>query len=482
MKDIWDKLREECGVLGVYDAGDIEDIISDTYYGLYALQHRGQESCGIAVNDGGVILLHKDVGLVSEVFSRDVLERLPRGKMTVGHCRYATTGTPSSINAQPLAVRHVKGSMALAHNGNLTNAAQLRREYELQGAIFHSTSDTEVIAYALTRERLRTASIQDAAVAVMGKLKGAYSLVIMSPQKLIALRDPQGFRPLCMGRLGKSVIFASESCALDAVGATFQRDVEPGEVIVVSGDGEVESIRTHCGETKPSFCAFEYIYFSRPDSVIDGTSVHIARQRAGALLALSYPAQADVVVGVPDSGLDAALGYAQQSGIPYGIGFLKNKYIGRTFIAPNQKQRENDVRIKLNPVAATVRDKRVVLVDDSIVRGTTSLKIVKLLREAGAREVHMRLSAPPFRYPCYFGTDIDSSENLIAYKHSVEEIADLIGVDSLGYLEVEDLPKLPENGCKGLCDACFTGRYPVEPPEEGSKSRFEAKFSELAVD
>ena len=304
----------------------------------------------------------------------------------------------------------------------------------------------------------------------------------MSPRKLIAARDPMGFRPLCMGRLGESVVFASESCALDAIGAHFVRDIDPGEVVVVSDGGSVESIRTHCQGAKRSFCVFEYIYFARPDSVIDGSAVHTARQRAGALLALSHPAQADVVVGVPDSGLDAALGYAQQSGIPYGIGFLKNKYIGRTFIAPNQKQRENDVRIKLNPIAATVRGKRVVLVDDSIVRGTTSLKIVRLLREAGAAEVHMRLSAPPFRYPCYFGTDIDSSENLIAFKHSVEEIAEMIGVDSLGYLPVEDLPRLPEGGCTGLCDACFTGVYPVEPPQPGAKSRFETKFSENTGD
>lgn len=482
MEPIWDKLHEECGVLGIYDAGDIEDIISDTYYGLYALQHRGQESCGVAVNDDGIIQLHKDVGLVSEVFARDVLERLPRGKMTVGHCRYATTGTRNAANAQPLVVRHVKGSMALAHNGNLTNAARLRRDYELQGAIFHSTSDTEVIAYTITRQRLRTPSIQEAVVAAMSELQGAYSLVIMSPRKLIAARDPMGFRPLCMGRLGESVVFASESCALDAIGAHFVRDIDPGEVVVVSDGGSVESIRTHCQGAKRSFCVFEYIYFARPDSVIDGSAVHTARQRAGALLALSHPAQADVVVGVPDSGLDAALGYAQQSGIPYGIGFLKNKYIGRTFIAPNQKQRENDVRIKLNPIAATVRGKRVVLVDDSIVRGTTSLKIVRLLREAGAAEVHMRLSAPPFRYPCYFGTDIDSSENLIAFKHSVEEIAEMIGVDSLGYLPVEDLPRLPEGGCTGLCDACFTGVYPVEPPQPGAKSRFETKFSENTGD
>jgi amidophosphoribosyltransferase len=314
----------------------------------------------------------------------------------------------------------------------------------------------------------------------MKKLKGAYSLVVMSPRKLIAARDPNGFRPLCMGKLGKSIIFASESCALDAIGAEFVRDIAPGEVVVVTDGGQVESIPALCGTEKESFCVFEYIYFARPDSVVGGTSVHLARRRAGALLALSHPAQADVVIGVPDSGLDAALGFAQQSGIPYGIGFLKNKYIGRTFIAPNQKQRENDVRIKLNPIAATVKGKRVVLVDDSMVRGTTSLKIVKLLREAGATEVHLRFSAPPFRYPCYFGVDIDSSENLIAYKHTLEEIVEIVGADSIGFLPVEDLPKLA--GEMGLCNACFTGNYPVEPPQAGSKSKFENKISQQTGD
>ena len=482
MEQVWDKLHEECGVFGVYSAGEIEDVVMDSYYALYALQHRGQESCGIAVNDDGVIHLTKNVGLVSDVFTKDVLERMPRGKMAVGHCRYATTGTKTSANAQPLVVRHVKGNMALAHNGNLTNAAELRRAYELQGAIFHSTSDTEVIAYTITRERLTAPSIQAAVVQAMDHLKGAYSLVIMSPRKLIAARDPNGFRPLCMGRMGDSVVFASESCALDAIGAQFVRDIEPGEVVVATAGGEVESIRTHCDSAPRSFCSFEYIYFARPDSAVDGVSVHLARQRAGALLAKAHPVEADVVVGVPDSGLDAALGYAQESGIPYGIGFLKNKYMGRTFIAPNQKQRENDVRIKLNPIASTVAGKRVVMVDDSIVRGTTSRKIVKLIREAGAAEVHMRLSAPPFLYPCYFGTDIDSSENLIAYKRSVEEIAAIIGVDSLGYLPVEDLPEMARGGACGLCDACFTGNYPVAPPRTREKSKFENKISANLVD
>ena len=305
----------------------------------------------------------------------------------------------------------------------------------------------------------------------MNDLKGAYSLVLMSPRKLVAARDPMGFRPLCMGQLGESVVFASESCALNAVGATFVRDIEPGEIVVVTDEG-IESIRTHCS-SKTSLCVFEYVYFARPDSVIDGASVHMARMRAGQYLAKEYPIEADVVIGVPDSGLDAALGYSLESGIPYGIGFLKNKYIGRTFIAPTQAQRENDVRIKLNPIAATVAGKRVVMVDDSIVRGTTSLKIIKLLREAGAKEVHMLLSCPPFLYPCYFGTDIDSSENLIAYNHTIEEIRQIIGADSLGFLSIEALGDVAP-GCKlGFCNGCFTGDYPVAPPARSQKNKFE---------
>ena len=478
---ITDKLHEECGVYGIYDkSGDVGDVVAATYYGLYALQHRGQESCGIAINDDGVISKHRDIGLVNEVFTKEVLASLPQGQMSLGHCRYATTGTRNRANAQPLVIRHIKGTMALAHNGNLTNAAELREEIELGGGIFHATSDTEVIAYTITKERLTAPSIEAAVVAAMNHLKGAYSLVVMSPRKLIAARDPLGFRPLCMGRLGESVIFASESCALDAIGATFERDIEPGEVVVVSEKG-IESNKTHCGKGS-ALCIFEYIYFARPDSVIEGSCVHQARQRAGAFLALEHPVQADVVIGVPDSGLDAALGFSKQSGIPYDIGFLKNKYIGRTFIAPSQKQRENDVRIKLNPIASAVRGKRVVLIDDSIVRGTTSLKIVKLLREAGATEVHMRLSSPPFLYPCYFGTDIDSSENLIAYKHTVDEIAKMIDVDSLGFLSLEALPKLAENTHCGFCDGCFTGKYPVEPPVQTEKDKFETKLSENCND
>lgn len=477
MNNLYDtKLHEECGVFGIYDKSGETDVSAATYYGLYALQHRGQESCGMAVNDGGIIQNHRDIGLVNEVFTKDVLAALGTGQMALGHCRYATLEQKTRANAQPLLVRHIKGTMALAFNGNITNSVELREQAEMSGGIFHSTGNAEIIAYAITRQRMNAKSIEDAVAAAMKDLKGAFSLVVMSPKKLIAARDPLGFRPLCMGEMNGAVVFASESCALDAIGASFIRDIEPGEVVVADENG-LRSIKTACGKGG-GLCCFEYIYFARPDSVIEGSSVHIARQRAGAFLALEHPVHADVVIGVPDSGLDAALGYARQSGIPYGIGFLKNKYIGRTFIAPTQKQRENDVRIKLNPIAATVKDKRVVLVDDSIVRGTTSLKIVKLLREAGAKEVHMRLSSPPFLYPCYFGTDIDSREKLIAYKHSIDEIRDIIGVDTLGYLSVEAIDKLADNTKCAMCKGCFTGEYPAEPPKKTAQDKFDKKLNE----
>ena len=469
-------LHEECGVFGLYTGTAHRHAAACAYHALYALQHRGQESAGIAINDDGVITSHKDVGLVSEVFTPETLARLGDGQMAVGHVRYATTGHKSRTNAQPLVINHVKGSMALAHNGNLTNAAELREQLELSGAIFHTTSDTEVIAYTITAQRLRTSSIEEAVDAAMDVVQGAYSLVIMSPRKLIAARDPQGFRPLCIGTLEDGgVVFASESCALDAIGAHFLRDVAPGEIVVVDEEG-MRSIPRHCGG-KSSLCVFEFIYFARPDSVIDGACVHEARLRAGAFLALEHPVQADIVIGVPDSGIDAAIGYARQSGIPYGVGFIKNKYIARTFIAPGQKAREDKVRIKLNPISSVVRGKRVVMIDDSIVRGTTSQRIVGLLREAGAREVHVRVSAPPFLHPCYFGTDIDSRDHLIACNHTVEEIAAIIGADSLGYLSVDSVHKLA-NGCGcTFCDGCFTGSYPVPVPEVREKFRFEQKLT-----
>jgi len=468
-------------VFGVYSPVT-NGVAATAYYGLFALQHRGQESCGIVVNDDGIFHTYKDLGLVNDVFTPEVIAGLGQGNMAIGHVRYGTTGGNDRTNSQPIVVNHIKGRMALAHNGNLVNSFELREELELSGSIFHTTSDTEVISYIITKERLQSASIEEAVSRAMYRVKGAYSLVIMSPAKLIAVRDAHGFRPLCYGKTedGRYIV-ASESCALDAVGATFIRDLRPGEILVIDKNG-IRSLTEHCNTAPPSLCVFEYIYFARPDSVIDGCSVHNARLRAGSFLALEHPVQADVVVGVPDSGLDAAIGYSRQSGIPYGIGLIKNKYIGRTFIAPGQKLREDKVKIKLNPVAETVRGKRVVLIDDSIVRGTTSSRIVKLLRDAVAKEVHMRVSAPPFLNPCYYGTDIDSQEHLIACHHTVEETAALIGADSLGYLSVEHARLLAagDRGT-GYCAACFDAKYPTEIPAQTNKNRFERKISEKKV-
>ena len=465
MSDFAYPLHEECGVFGIYDKAGTEDVAVAVYSALYALQHRGQESCGMAVNEDGVITGHRDLGLVNEVFTPQVMEtmRKPEARMATGHVRYATAGSRVRANAQPMIVRHGRGTMALCHNGNLTNAVQLRNALENDGAIFHGSSDTEVICYLLTRNRLRHKSIEQAVSATMEQLEGAYSLIIMSSTKLIAVRDPRGYRPLCIGTLpGGGYAFASESCALDAVGAALLRDVEPGEIVVADANG-LRSIKDHCSRKPSQMCVFEYIYFARPDSTIEGCSVHEARMQAGRFLAQENPVEADVVIGVPDSGLDAALGYAEASGIPYGIGFIKNKYIGRTFIQGNQKQRENSVRIKLNVIASTVRDKRVVLIDDSIVRGTTSARIIKLLRDAGAKEVHFRVSAPPFKYPCYFGTDIPDQKLLVATGRTVDQINEIIGADTLGYLSTEHVVQLaPGAGC-GFCTACFTGQYAVKP-------------------
>lgn len=471
-------IHEECGVFGIFSPEQTEaaDLV---YYGLYALQHRGQESCGIVVCDDGLFFSHKDVGLVGDVFSADNLARLPKGNMAVGHVRYGTTGGASRKNCQPIEVNHQKGRMALAHNGNLSNAFELRNRLELTGAIFHTTSDTETIAYIITKERLTAPSIEEAVSSAMNIIDGAYSLVVMSPAKLIAARDPYGFRPLCYGRRPDGTyVIASESCALTAVGAELERDLLPGEILVFSKNG-IESRKEHCNKKEKKTCIFEYIYFARPDSVIDGVSVHEARKRAGEILAECHPADADVVIGVPDSGLDAALGFSESSGIPYGIGLIKNKYIGRTFISPGQESRMDQVKIKLSAVEDTVRDKRVVLVDDSIVRGTTSGRIVKLLRDAGAKEIHMRISSPPFLHPCYYGTDIDSEEHLIACKYSVEEIAKIIGADTLGYLPAEKLNRLIDS--EHYCSACFDGVYPTAVPADAQKDRFERRLSEAKV-
>ena len=457
-------IHEECGVFGIFTPQEA-DVASYAYYALYSLQHRGQESAGIVVNDDGLFRSLRDTGLVSEVFPPEQLKSLGKGTIAVGHVRYGTTGSDNKRNVQPILVNHFKGRMALAHNGNLTNSRELRQELESRGSIFQTTTDSEVIAYIIVQERLNRGSIEEAVSAAMERIEGAYSLVLSSPTKLIAARDPHGFRPLCMGHLKDgSVVFAYESCALDAIGAEFERDIRPGEIVVVDTAG-VRSDTSHCGKAPKKLCVFEFIYFARPDSVIDGSSVHVARQRAGAFLALEHPVQADVVIGVPDSGLDAALGYARQSGIPYGIGFIKNKYIGRTFIQGSQKQRENSVRIKLNVVSSTVKGKRVVLVDDSIVRGTTSARIIKLLRDAGATEVHFMVSAPPFKYPCYFGTDIPDQKLLVATGRTVEQINEVIGADTLGYLSTEHVVQLAKDAKCGFCTACFTGEYAVKPDE-----------------
>ncbi|MBQ8163133.1 MAG: amidophosphoribosyltransferase [Clostridia bacterium] len=454
------------------------NVVSSVYYGLYSLQHRGQESAGIVVNDDGVFRTHKDSGLVNDVFTSEKLQKLGEGNMALGHVRYGTLKTKERVNAEPIVVNHVKGRMAIATNGRLVNAAALRRELELQGLIFHTNSDAEIISCIITKERLTASSIEEAVNRAMDKLEGGYTFVIMSPQKIVVARDEYGLHPICYGkRENGEYVIASESCALDSVGATFVRDIDPGEILVFSKDG-IKSIKDHCNKKPEALCVFEYIYTARPDSIISDCAVQMARKRAGAYLAKAHPVEADVVVGVPDSGLEAALGYAEESGIPYGIGLIKNKYIGRTFIAPGQNVREDKVRIKLNPVINTVKGKRVVLVDDSIVRGTTCARIVKLLRNAGAKEVHLRSSAPAYLNPCYYGTDIESKEALIACNHTIEEMKKIFDVDSLGYLPIEDVTKLGEGGkCKGYCTACFDGKYPTDIPELIT-NKFDYKISE----
>ena len=470
----FDKPNEECGVFGMYDL-DGKDVASSIYYGLFALQHRGQESCGIAVSDTkgpkGKVIAHKDMGLVHDVFSEETLERM-KGNIGVGHVRYSTAGASIRENAQPLVLNYVKGTLGLAHNGNLINANALRHDLEYTGAIFQTTIDSEVIAYHIARERLKTDSVEHAAVCACRKLKGAYSLVLMSPRKLIGARDPFGFKPLCIGKRDNAYILASETCALETIGAEFVRDVLPGEVVTITEDGTIHSDVSLCHpEKKEARCIFEYIYFARPDSHIDGISVYGSRIQAGRFLAMDSYVQADLVAGVPESGNAAALGYAMQSGIPYGTVFVKNNYVGRTFIKPKQSGRESAVRVKLNVLKEAVNGKRIILIDDSIVRGTTSDRIVKMLRDAGAAEVHMRISSPPFLWPCYFGTDIPSREQLIAYHRSVEEICKTIGADSLAYLRLERLNGLAEG--KGICTGCFNGEYPMEPPREDIRGEFD---------
>ncbi len=468
-------IHEECGVFGIYTKESSYDAATSCYFALYALQHRGQESCGIAVNDRGLIKCHKEIGLVSKAFNDEKIKALGHSNMAIGHVRYSTTGTTVVENAQPLFIKHHKGPLALAHNGNITNAQELRQKLESKGAIFHSSSDSEVIAYAITSNRLKTNSIEEAIKKTMKIIKGAYSLVLMSAQKLIAVRDTIGFRPLCMGKTKDgSIMFASESCAFSIVGGEFIRDVKPGEIIVVK-DGIITSDETFC-KRKPKLCIFEYVYFSRPDSVIEKNSVYKARLESGKILARECPANADVVVGVPDSGLIAAKGFSEESKIKYCDGFIKNKYIGRSFIEPTQSMRENVVKIKLNAIKPNVEGKKVVMIDDSIVRGTTCKRIVKILKNAGAKEVHVRIACPPFKNPCYFGTDIDSRDNLIACKMSLEEITNFIGADSLGFLSLNGLKKIVDTNNVDFCVGCFNGKYPEAPPKEPLKNKFDKKI------
>lgn len=472
--EVNDKLREECGVFGMYDFGGA-DVASSIYYGLLALQHRGQESCGIAVSDTngpkGKVSSYKDMGLVNEAFTPEIIEKL-NGDIGLGHVRYSTAGSSTRENAQPLVLNYVKGTLGLAHNGNLVNAPELRKELEYTGAIFQTTIDSEVIAYHIARERLNTKSVEQAVGRAMHKIKGAYSLIIMSPRKLVGARDPFGFRPLCIGKRDNAYVLASETCALDTVGATYIRDVLPGEIVTISKEKGIESDITHCiSDKEHARCVFEYIYFSRPDSYSDGVSVYNSRIMAGKFLAIDSPVDADLVVGVPESGNVAALGYSLQSGIPYGTAFIKNGYVGRTFIKPKQKNRESSVQVKLNALREAVVGKRIIMIDDSIVRGTTSDRIVRMLRDAGAKEVHMRVCSPPFLWPCYFGTDVPAREQLIAYNRTIEDIGKVIGTDSLDYLRVERLDEMVSN--LGICKGCFTGKYPMAPPVEDIRGDFQ---------
>ena len=465
-------MGEECGVFGAYDM-DGGDVAPSIYYGLFALQHRGQESCGIAVTDTyGERKIHsrKGLGLVNEVFDEEALQNLT-GNLGVGHVRYSTAVGSRAENAMPLVINYVKGVLAIAHNGNLTNAIELRHELEYTGAIFQTTIDSEVIAYHIARERLNVKKAEDAVKNAMKKIKGAYALVVTSPRKMIGARDPFGLKPLCIGKRDNTYFLASESCAISAVGGEFVRDVEPGEIVSFTKHGIKSDMSMAISPKKQARCIFEYIYFARTDSTIDNVNVYHSRILAGNALAESYPVEADLVVGVPDSGLVAAKGYSEKSGIPYGMAFHKNSYVGITFIKPKQSQRESSVKIKLNVIEEVVRGKRIVMVDDSIVRGTTCANIIKMLKKAGAKEVHVRISSPPFLYPCYFGTDVPSNEQLIAHSHTTEEIREMIGADSLGYMEIEKLKDMV--GDLGYCDACFTGDYPMEVPGKDISLAFE---------
>lgn len=454
------EIKEACGVIGIYNNDDL-NLSKDIYYGLFALQHRGQESCGMAISKGETVKSHKDMGLVSEVFDDAKIAEL-QGDIGIGHCRYSTTGNSEANNAQPLTMSFVNGTLAIAHNGNLVNATEIRQKLmEEQGAIFHTTIDSEIFAYLIAKKEAETHLLETAIRKATDLVAGSYALLVMSPKKLVGIRDPLGIKPLCIGIKENSYILASETCAIEAIGGKVVRDVDPGEIVVIDKNG-LTSIQR---EDKPPCyhpCIFEYIYFARPDSIMDGQSIYESRYLAGRILAQRYPVDGDVVIAVPDSGIDAAIGYSEESGIPYGIGLIKNRYIARTFIQPDQAHREESVRIKLNVLEHAVKDKKVILIDDSMVRGTVSRGIIKMMKRAGAKEVHMRISAPPFTWPCFYGIDLPEKKQLTACNHTIEEIRQQLQADSLGFFYVEDLPRIiPNCHLKGHCDACFTGNYPV---------------------
>ena len=465
IKPAFDSANEACGVFGIYKKDDFVEAADAVFYGLYALQHRGQESAGIAISRGGIIDHFKGMGLVAEVFKPEILSQVYGAKIAVGHVRYSTTGRSALCNAQPLVISYRNGTLALTHNGNLINAASLRSELEDSGAIFQTTIDTEVVANLLAR--YAHLGIVDAIKETMKKVRGSYAMTVMTKDKLIGIRDPLGIRPLALGRINETYVLASETAAFDAIDAEYIRDVEPGEIIEITEEG----LTSHSmgAAERTALCIFEYVYFARPDSNIDGVSVYEARERAGAMLAKRYPVDADIVSGVPDSARPAALGYAEESGIVYKKALAKNRYIGRTFIEPQQYMRERGVKIKLNALKRNVDGKRIVLIDDSIVRGTTSKKIVEMLKAAGAKEVHMRISSPPVISPCYFGIDTASHEQLIGAKNSIEEIRKLIGADSLHYLPVEDLVQCSRESELGFCTGCFTKEYPIDVKSEKDK-------------
>lgn len=454
-----DHVREECGVFGIWGKNET-NVSRIIYQGLLALQHRGQESAGIVMCDTkgpiGNISSHKDMGLVSEVFHEDTLQKL-HGDIGIGHVRYSTTGDSCVANAQPIFLNYLKGTLALAHNGNIINAGQIREELQREGAIFNGTTDSEAIAYKIARERINCESIEEAVYKTAKQIKGGYALLILSPRKLVVVRDPLGLKPLCLGKLGESYVVASESCAITSVGGEFVRDIEPGEILTITENGL--KVDYHLQTEKRAHCIFEYIYFARLDSKLDNVNVYDARIEGGRALARRYPVEADVVTGVPDSGLVAAVGYSKESNIPFELAFHKNSYVGRTFIKPTQKERTSAVKAKLNVLESVVRGKRIVLIDDSIVRGTTIANLIRMLREKGATEVHVRISSPPFLYPCYYGTDVPDNSQLIANNMSVDEICRQIGADSLGYMDISDLSCM--TGEIELCKACFDNVYPV---------------------